>query len=96
MLLLVREKASEMYEIQEISAVRLLKKLTEVNLEGTLLDGKSPDKYDAAILLNSCDQGYGIFSLDSMSVYFFERNLNALMESALLKEGSFKFTKTHF
>ena len=52
---------------------------------------KDPVNYDLAVLVNSCDQGYGIFMMDDISVFFFEKWLSSLFN---LPNG--EFTKTHF
>ena len=40
--------------------------------------GQTAADFDCAVLLNSCDSGYGIFTLDESSVFFFERNLSSV------------------
>ena len=91
MLLLTFSKEYLKYELQELEDVHLLNKESAINFTGTIIEHKSPDKYDVGILLNSCDQGYGFFSMDSISVYFFEGHLMQLIDQA----STTKFSMTH-
>ena len=50
----------------------------DLAVQNTILEGKKPQDYDFALLMNSCDQGYGIFTMDDHSVFFFEKYLGEL------------------
>lgn len=47
------------------------------NENSTIVGPKKTDRnnYDVGILLNSCDQGYGIFNMDNQTVFFIEKHL---------------------
>jgi len=44
--------------------------------------GLNPQDHDFAILLNSCDQGYGIFTMDDSTVFFFEKHLSQVFNNS--------------
>ena len=50
---------------------------------------KGFEDYETAVLINSCDQGYGIFTLDDSSCFFFEKHLGTLCQQCT------EFTMTH-
>jgi len=56
--------------------VKLIGEKKEIDLSATILNGISLENYDVAVLMNSCDQGYGIFAMDEQSVSFFEKHLS--------------------
>ena len=65
-----------------------------IELKDTILDGKSPVEYDVGFLMNSCDQGYGIFTMDDHSMYFIEKFLSDIYNKKC-SDGQQEFTKTH-
>ena len=75
--LLTCNKTSLIFELEEIS-VKLTGQSFTLDCQGTILSGKAPQEYDFACLMNSCDQGYGIFTMDDPSVFFFEKYLGEL------------------
>ena len=76
--LLSFDKQTGLLKEQVIPTVKLIGEFKQINLTATILDDVSLEKYDIAILMNSCDQGYGIFSMDEHSVSFFEKHLSDL------------------
>lgn len=73
-LLLAFDKSTGEFESQTLKDVTLLHKRQEQELK--FFRGKSPADYDLAVLLNACDRGYGIFSLDDSTVFFIEKHLS--------------------
>ena len=62
--------------MNEIEKVKLIGEKLEVDLAAYGFDKLDPMTYDTAIILNSCDQGYGIFTMDDTTVFFFEKYLS--------------------
>ena len=62
--------------MQELQTVKLIGKSKIIDLKDTILGDKSPVDYDVGFLMNSCDQGYGIFTIDDHSMYFVEKYLS--------------------
>ena len=78
MLLLSCKRQQREYELQELESVKLIGQNLKVNLADTIFKDKDLESYALAVLPNSCDQGYGIFTIDENSVYFFEKYLGDL------------------
>ena len=74
-----------------MESVKLIGQDLKVSLADTIFKDKDLESYALAVLPNSCDQGYGIFTIDENSAYFFEKYLGDLFNSA-----DINFTKTHF
>jgi len=88
-LLIHTKKYSGKFEINEIDQVKLIGEKLELDLAPYGFDKLDPLSYDRAIILNSCDQGYGIFTLDDSTVFFFEKYLSDIFNDCN------EFTKTH-
>jgi len=61
----------------------------EIKLDLPFFINKNHNDYETAILLNSCDRGYGIFTMDDNSVFFFEKHISDVYNN------SDSFTKMH-
>jgi hypothetical protein len=83
------KKYSGNFVINEIEAVKLIGEKLELDLAPYGFDQLDPLKYDKAVILNSCDQGYGIFTMDDSTVFFFEKYLSDIFNDCN------EFTKTH-
>lgn len=75
-LIICCKKNSDEFEFNEIEQVKFINKTYELDLKQFDFHLKDPIEYDCAIVLNSCDKGYGIFTMDDSSVYFFEKYMS--------------------
>ena len=87
-------KSTGEFQMEELHTVKLIGKSKMIDLKDTILSDKSPIEYDVGFLMNSCDQGYGIFTMDDHSMYFIEKYLSDIYNKKS-DDGQQEFTKTH-
>lgn len=75
-MLVSSKRGSEEFEVTKGLKVHLAG--PEYKMDLPQFAGRNPGEFDCAVILNSCDSGYGIFTLDESSVFFFERNLSSV------------------
>lgn len=75
-LLLSFNRKDEFYEVKTISNTIVYKR--ETTIDHSFFANKAQVFYDTAIVPNSCDRGYGIFTMDDNSVFFLEKHLSTL------------------
>lgn len=73
-LILTFNKEDKIFESSVVGNLTLVQK--ELVIDMPFLKDRSPADYDIAIILNSCDRGYGIFPLEDSTAYFIEKHLS--------------------